>query len=424
MEKSSLNTTECDWSEFPMETLLEIYRVASKAGINRLAIVGGAVRDSLLGNFKKYQSFEIPDIDLVVEGSAIELVEALIKALGPSRLRNYQFFRAYNTAKINLDGVPIDIATARKEIYSSPGENPQISISNLMHDLARRDFTINSIAVEIPTQKILDPYQGKVDLTRRELSLLHEKSVEEDPTRVIRGARYSARLNFELAPQTLSQVRKTIKLWPWNWHLEDPPNLAPPALSTRLRMELELLLEHEPWGIAIENLRSWGALVLLDSNLQTNPLLHRNLRWASKLSIPLLTVLVASAKDSVRLAQRLQLKEEQQQNIKKSRELESWLIANRSEATLDRLSPSDWCKLLEQGSWDPSSIALTICISAPKWKYLLRWWGRWRHIKSPISAKELIQDGWMEGPEIGAELMRLRMEMINNMANKKKHSLP
>jgi poly(A) polymerase len=94
---------------------------------------------------------------------------------------------------------------------------------------------------------LLDPHHGQEDLAARRLRFLHANSLLEDPTRLIRAARYAARLGFELDPSALEQVHRVLKLWPWAWQPGAAPQEAPPALGTRLRMELELLLEREPY---------------------------------------------------------------------------------------------------------------------------------------------------------------------------------
>merc|ERR1711927_49371 len=122
---------------------------------------------------------------------------------------------------------------------------------------------------------LLDPHGGQSHLARRELAFLHASSVADDPTRVIRAARYGARLGFVLSPCALDQLRTTLKRWPWAWRHGQSSEHVPPALGTRLRMELELLFENEPWLKALGLLQEWGGLVLLDPLLASNAKLIR-----------------------------------------------------------------------------------------------------------------------------------------------------
>ena len=163
--------------------------------------------------------------------------------------------------------------------------------------------------------ELLDPYGGSQHLISRELVFLHDESVVEDPTRVVRAARYAARLGFSLGEQSIRQVKSTLQLWPWSWRLGDPLDLVPPALGTRLRMELELLFNHEPWPQALSSLQDWSALSLLDHNLQNDSFLYPRLRCANRLRIPLLCALLSAAADPVALSQRLQIAGQQQRWI-------------------------------------------------------------------------------------------------------------
>ncbi len=135
---------------------------------------------------------------------------------------------------------------------------------------------------------------------------LHETSVADDPTRVFRGARYGARLGFQLAPSALVQVQATLVQWPWAWKPGDVMDAVPPALGTRLRMELELLFEREPWqkhSRCCSNGPQCPCLIL-----PCNAIVVSADGWFRevRLELPALMVLVAAAGDPVCLS-RLQL---------------------------------------------------------------------------------------------------------------------
>ncbi len=414
METPSANKFELDWSTFPNNLLFDLREAAKKVNITTLAIVGGVVRDEFLKNSEKSFPKSSKDLDLVVEGSASQLAAALQKQLGPKRFSNIQIHKAYNTVEMKIDGFPVDIATARLEKYELPGQNPKITPCILEQDLQRRDFTINAIAIELSEMRLLDPHGGKTALEKRELEFLHNKSVEDDPTRIIRAARYSARLLFKITPKALEQIHTTLGNWPWVWKQGDPSNLAPPALATRLRIELELLLEQEPWEEALTNLQNWGGLLLLDRGLQSDPNWKRRLRWASKLEVNLLMALVIGAEDPEALAARLQLGQQQQHVISQCLELQKFLYKLITEKICLTWSPSRWCYEIEEAKWHPNAVALSICNGGPLWRTLLRWWNRWRSIKSPISAQELINKGWEPGPSLGKELEKIRAEKLDS----------
>ncbi len=170
------------------------------AGVREFAtepifLVGGAVRDLLLGRKRA-------DLDVVVEGDAARLAAAL----GDEALTHQRF----GTATVQLRDQWIDIATARSELYPSPGALPQVKPSSLIDDLGRRDFTINSMAISLNDEpRLIDPWGGRRDLDAGLLRILHPSSFIDDPTRALRAARYAARFGFALEPQTAELVVRT-----------------------------------------------------------------------------------------------------------------------------------------------------------------------------------------------------------------------
>jgi tRNA nucleotidyltransferase (CCA-adding enzyme) len=159
-------------------------------------LVGGAVRDLLLGRGRA-------DIDLVVEGDAA----ALAARLGADVVSHERFA----TAKVGLDGHEVDIAAARSETYPHPGALPVVEpAGGIEPDLARRDFTINAMAIPLRDEPVLiDPYGGRVDLADGLIRVLHPASFRDDPTRALRAARYASRFGFELEPETAALMRET-----------------------------------------------------------------------------------------------------------------------------------------------------------------------------------------------------------------------
>jgi tRNA nucleotidyltransferase (CCA-adding enzyme) len=158
-------------------------------------LVGGAVRDLLLGRGRA-------DIDLVVEGDAA----ALASRLGAGVVSHERFA----TAKVNLDGHEIDIATARTESYPHPGALPVVEpAARVEADLARRDFTINAMAIPLRGRsELIDPHGGRDDLAAGRLRVLHPGSFVDDPTRALRAARYAARFGFGLEAETEILLRE------------------------------------------------------------------------------------------------------------------------------------------------------------------------------------------------------------------------
>ena len=388
----------------PTPLLEELRAAAVTVGVSRLALVGGAVRDQLL-----HQRFGRPwsgvsDLDWVVEGDPSALGQELSRRCGP-RLTAMQEHGSFGTVALQLDGIPLDFAMARQESYPAPAHNPVVQAGTLLADLVRRDFTINAMALDLVAWELIDPHQGQADLAAGQLRFLHADSVKDDPTRVIRAARYAARLGFRLAEEAQAQISSTLELWPWAWCQADPAAAAPPALASRLRMELDRLLEREPWAPALDLLEQWQALPLLDLRLQNDPRRTERLRWAQRLGLPLMPALLLGASDPLAVAQRLQIPGRQQQWLQQCAELLRWLDHS---PLLSSERPSVWSAALEQHGWQPETVALAVTLRPKQWKPLLRWWGRWRRIQAPQTARDLMAAGWRPGPALGEELRRQR----------------
>ena len=171
----------------------ELALVAEAAEAAPVYLVGGAVRDLLLGRGRS-------DLDLVVVGEAARVA----KRLGVEVVEHDRFA----TAKAQLDGHLVDIASARSETYTRPGALPEVEpADDIAIDLGRRDFTINAMAVPLLGEpRLMDPHGGRSDLDSGTLRVLHPRSLADDPTRALRAARYAARFGFEPEPGTLGQL--------------------------------------------------------------------------------------------------------------------------------------------------------------------------------------------------------------------------
>ena len=389
----------------PSSVLEALQRAGRSRDVRCLALVGGVVRDQLLHQRCGRSWSGVPDLDWVVEGDAAALVAELVTQVGSERISGVQEHGAFGTVAFQLDGIPFDLATARQEHYPAPAENPVVRAGTLEADLARRDFTINAMALDLVAGELIDLHHGQEDLASGQIRFLHAGSVQDDPTRVIRAARYAARLGFQLAKESREQIRSTMQQWPWAWSHGDAALTAPPALATRLRMELERLLEREPWPQALDLLEQWQALPLLDVQLQRDPGRTQRLHWARRLGLPLMPALLLGAADPVALAERLQIPGKQQQWLKQCGALCDWLMDNPPDL---QASPSIWSTALEQKGWQPEAVALAVTLRPKQWRPLLRWWGRWRGIQASQTARELIAAGWQPGPAIGEELRRQR----------------
>lgn len=175
----------------------ELEAVRDAAGDEPVYAVGGAVRDLLLGR-------ERSDLDLVVVGDAAGLASRLGAEDGATE------HERFGTAKAVLDGHEVDIAIARSETYPQPGALPEVvPAGEIEADLARRDFTINAMALPLAGDpELIDPHQGCADLDAGLLRVLHPGSFVDDPTRALRAARYASRFGFELEEETGALLRQ------------------------------------------------------------------------------------------------------------------------------------------------------------------------------------------------------------------------
>ena len=171
----------------------EIGNIANRYGY-KAYLVGGVVRDILLGR-------DIWDIDVVVEGNAIEVAENFAESKG---VKSHSF-KEFGTAHLKVDSIKIEFATARKETYLRPGSYPKVEWSSLKNDLVRRDFTINAMAISINEKDfgtLIDFFGGLRDLKDRIIRILHPISFIEDPVRILRALRFAGRFDFKLSRST------------------------------------------------------------------------------------------------------------------------------------------------------------------------------------------------------------------------------
>jgi len=159
------------------------------SGEPRVWVAGGAVRDVLLGR-------EPVDVDFVVEGDSAEVARRAADAAGADLVVHDRF----GTATV---GSHFNFASTRRERYPAPGALPEVELgAPLREDLARRDFTINAIAVRLADGEG-EAWPGAFeDLAERRLRVLHPRSFVDDPTRLLRLVRYGARLRFPIEEET------------------------------------------------------------------------------------------------------------------------------------------------------------------------------------------------------------------------------
>ena len=413
MELFDKSTIEEEIIELPKGILTVLLDAAVSLNINSIAIVGGVVRDLITKSNNQDYEIIFNDLDLIIEGNTSLYIEELQKILGPEKVKIIRNNTTYKTSEIKINDIKVDIASAREEVYPIPGENPIVESSTIRNDLKRRDFNINAIAFEIKDNNLIDLFSGLNAIYKKKIDFLHESSVLEDPTRIIRASRYSAKLDFRLSNQALRQIKDTINQWPWNWHIGDNTDLAPSALAVRLKMELELLLESKYWKNALKKLQNWGGLEIVDLKLQNDQRLIEKIFIAKQSNIKPLTALVYESKDPIYLARRFNLTQQQKEIIYGACKINKYLEKISANSLYKKWPPSKWTSVLEKINAHESSFILEICKDTPLKEYLSSWLYSWRNIESPIKGDELIAKGWEPGPGIGIEINRQRMKLID-----------
>lgn len=216
--------------------LRQIGREAQKLNIPAY-LIGGAVRDLIL----RKKSL---DFDIVVEGDPSKLVRKLAREWKSGVISHERFGTFVMTLR---NGRHIDFATARKETYPAPGKLPVVKPSSLKEDVKRRDFTVNSMAVSLNKKDfgcLIDIAGGFDDLRKKELRVLHARSFRDDPTRILRLARFASR-GFRVNPNTERLLLKNRKY-------------LSKVSDERVSAEIFEILDEQKPALAFSFLKKWG----------------------------------------------------------------------------------------------------------------------------------------------------------------------
>jgi len=184
--------------------LRELGQVGEELG-QHIYAVGGFVRDLIVRR-------ENYDIDVVVEGDGIHFAQVFGAQMG-CRVKVHKRMK---TASLYLaDGYKIDVATARMEYYERPAAPPTVELSSIKMDLFRRDFTINTLAIELRPGafgQLLDFFGGQRDLKEGVINVLHNLSFVDDPSRIFRAIRFEQRFDFHIGKQTQNLMKNAISM--------------------------------------------------------------------------------------------------------------------------------------------------------------------------------------------------------------------
>ena len=373
-------------------------------------LVGGAVRDLMLGRTPR-------ELDVVVEGDASEFARLLGTPEAPvDPVEHPQF----GTAVVELDEVRVDVARARRESYPAPGALPQVQPASIEEDMLRRDFTVNAIAVGLDGQGgqrargevVWHAVPGALeDLRAGRLRVLHDASFTDDPTRLLRLARYAARLGFEIEPHTAALAAQAAR---------------ERALDTisggRIGAELRLALnEPAPVG-ALAAMDELGLLTAIHPRLRFDrAVIERSVELLPEdgqvdlLAMAALVVpLALRAGDDPRaeivaLLDRLEFPAPERNRLAASASAVPRLAGELPGAK----SPS---RLYDTVKDTPlEGVALTGGIDIAAMEPARRWLHSLRHVRLTITGEDLLAAGLSEGPDIGRRLdavLRLKLDGV------------
>ncbi len=283
----------------------KVQSLAAEQGVN-VFLVGGALRDMLCG-------YPIGDLDFTVEGNALKFLRVVEKMPG---VEVVEVDEEWREGRFVFPGdVPVEIAQCRTERYVKTGVPPEISFASIQEDLRRRDFSMNSIGLSLnPASRglVLDPNNGIGDIERREIRVVHNYAIVDDPSRMLRLVRLRTRLHFNVDPKTESQFQSAKER-----------GLIEYALPLRLKLELQKITR-EPSPTEIIKALDKEALMVAFHPKLTGPRLNlpallkleKSARWLeehglkARLYAPLLFFLTQKLAPADRLAfaKRLQMK--------------------------------------------------------------------------------------------------------------------
>jgi tRNA nucleotidyltransferase (CCA-adding enzyme) len=374
--------------------LLELAR-----GRADMELVGGAVRDLLLGRNPR-------ELDVVVAGDALALALALGERLGAEVTVHERF----GTAFVEHGAARLDFATRRAESYAAPGALPQVRAGTALEDLLRRDFTVNAIAVTLDGPKpgeLRTVPHALEDLREGRLRVLHDASFEDDPTRLLRLARYHARLGFAVEEHTGELARRA---------------LSAGALDTvsgaRVGAELRLALREARTPAVLDAMRQLGVLTAVHPRLRYDAaLLERALELlpadGDRLALLLATLmlaLVSRADGRPQAEARALLDRLEFPQGERDRAVASATGAVRLHELLPRCErPAELHMAVADTPIEGVVLAGALGAAAAA-----RLWLRdVRHVRLVIDGEDLLASGVPQGPEIGRRLretLLLRMD--------------
>lgn len=355
-------------------------------GLPPAYLVGGAPRDLVRGAAAL-------DLDVAIEGDGVAAAQELAHRLGGHTARHERF----GTATVEADRLVVDVASTRTEVYDHPGALPRVKWASLREDLARRDFSVNAMAIGLKGDelgRLHDPLGGLADLGEGLIRVLHEASFRDDPTRLLRAVRYGARLDFALEFETERLALDAVA---------DGAMLT--VSGARVRDELLLMLaETDPAG-PVARARALGLDRALHPELDADPeLVAGAALGAMETGADRLAAALAALVSSDPLSLAVWLDRLQVARPLRDRTVAAARSAPgiaRSLGLRDERRPSELARLLSGAS--PEALALALALGAPP-SPIQDWVNRLRHVRLEITGDDLLREGVPSSPAVGRAL--------------------
>lgn len=361
-------------------------KTLSQLSPGNLYLVGGSVRDMLMDR-------ETTDTDITVVGDACELARKFAKATGGQCTIHERF----GTATVRTNGESIDLITARSEAYPAPGTLPKVRPGTLKDDLARRDFSINAMAMSLDGNTLIDHHNGRADLTQQVVRTLHPKSFQDDPTRILRAVRYEQRLGFRITEPTQSQLMCALK----NQALDN-------VSGDRVRHEMERAIQEKHALSIFRRMAELGVFRAIHTSWNPD-FRHIPEDWNPEPIGWMVASTWQCEQDTLEsIIGRLSMPREWSRTLQAGSKLQTALQQITGEST-----PSDVCEIL-----NPLAKMLEIMDTgrlAPEAAGAIsRYLSEWRDLRPELDGRDLIQIGVPEGPERGQLMRNLRKLRLNN----------
>jgi tRNA nucleotidyltransferase (CCA-adding enzyme) len=401
--ENNLRRLMLDPNLLPLNKQTLLSNIAAQAAILNMPcyLVGGFARDLLLQK-------PVNDLDVIVEGNAIELGDELVKKYGGKLTAHRKFgtavwFLPSDDLETSDTSQTLDLITARSETYEHAGALPTIKLSTIEDDICRRDFTINAMALCLDAGQfgeLIDLLDGQNDLAQGAIRILHPRSFIDDPTRILRAVRYEQRYGFKIEPDTLKLIN------------QESFDVLSKLSGERIRHEFDLIFEEKNAALMLSRLKDLDVLNIFnlpDFNgkysglLDSEPPVEFDI-FADRVLLGYLLWFMDSSKDLIHfLSKRFDF------TLELTAAALSAIQLKKDLPLFKDAKPSAWTFHLERF---PLLSIYTLWLVTNE-SALSEFLVKWRHVKSNITGDDLKARRIPQGPKYKEILSKLRAAWLD-----------